>query len=117
MNVRFHLSDHRCLSSDLPAEFWPPIKGHRMPSIGHDMIVFCAEGDLWKGSRVRWCRTVLPRIRARNPSRASPDGQTIAFLAQYEGPTEVYTMPVAQGVSPRGARRTCRSPAGRSAAS
>src|SRR5437867_11973907 len=33
----------------------------------------------------------------------SPDGQTLAFLAQYEGPTEVYTLPLAGG-TPR--RRT-----------
>jgi tricorn protease len=31
----------------------------------------------------------------------SPDGQTLAFSAQYEGPTEVYTMPIAGGLPVR----------------
>src|SRR6476646_662429 len=31
----------------------------------------------------------------------SPDGQTIAFSANYEGPTEVYTMPAAGGLPRR----------------
>ncbi len=31
----------------------------------------------------------------------SPDGLTVAFLANYEGPTEVYTMPVNGGLPQR----------------
>ncbi|MGQ0628031.1 MAG: S41 family peptidase, partial [Phycisphaerales bacterium] len=31
----------------------------------------------------------------------SPDGKTVAFTAQYEGPTEVYTMPLAGGAPTR----------------
>ena len=31
----------------------------------------------------------------------SPDGRTLAFSAQYEGPTEVYTMPLAGGLPER----------------
>ena len=31
----------------------------------------------------------------------SPDGQTIAFAGQYDGPTEVYTMPIGGGVPRR----------------
>src|SRR6185437_16918581 len=31
----------------------------------------------------------------------SSDGKTIAFVAQYEGPSEVYTMPIAGGLPTR----------------
>ena len=31
----------------------------------------------------------------------SPDGKTIAFSAQYEGPTEIYTMPLGGGLPTR----------------
>ena len=42
----------------------------------------------------------------------SPDGTTLAFSAAYEGPTEVYTMPLAGG-SPRAAHVRRRRGAGR----
>jgi tricorn protease len=75
---------------------------YRDPAIHGDTIIFTAEGDLWsvgvKGGEVR-------RLTS-NPGREvgaviSPDGKTVAFSAEYEGPTEVYTMPVDGGVPQR----------------
>ncbi len=75
---------------------------YRYPAIHGDTIIFTAEGDLWtvnaKGGAAK-------RLTS-NPGEElfaaiSPDGQTVAFSAQYEGPTDVYTMPVDGGLPQR----------------
>jgi tricorn protease len=75
---------------------------YRYPAIHGDTIIFTAEGDLWvvsvKGGPAR-------RLTS-NPGEElyaaiSPDGQTVAFSAEYEGPTDVYTMPVDGGLPQR----------------
>src|SRR3982750_1494579 len=72
---------------------------YRFPTIHDDTIVFTAEGDLW---RVSVKGGVAERITSHLGTEAnaaiSPDGQTLAFSAEYEGPTEVYTMPMAGGL-------------------
>ena len=77
---------------------------YRFPTLHHDTIVFTAEGDLW---RVACSGGVAQRITSHLGTEAdaaiSPDGQTLAFSAEYEGPTEVYTMPLTGGLP---ARRT-----------
>ena len=75
---------------------------YRQPAIHGDTIVFCAEGDQWTvpvsgGTAQRL--TTHPAIE--NHPVISPDGRTVAFTARYEGPTEVYTMPLAGGVPTR----------------
>ena len=72
---------------------------YRFPEIHGDTIVFAAEGDLW-------ITTVDGGVAQRittHPSEEtdpviSPDGMTLAFTARYEGPAELYTMPLAGGV-------------------
>jgi tricorn protease len=75
---------------------------YRYPAIHDNTVVFTAEGDLWKvdinGGVARRLTThhgmeVHPEI--------SPDGREIAFSAQYEGPTEIYTMPIEGGLPTR----------------
>jgi len=75
---------------------------YRFPSIHQDTIVFTAEGDLWRvaatGGTAQRLTThpgfeLLPAI--------SPDGRWIAFSAQYEGPQEIYLMPLAGGLPKR----------------
>ena len=75
---------------------------YRFPAIHGDTVVFTSEGDLWSvdikgGTAVRL--TTHPGLET-NPA-ISPDGTTVAFSAQYEGPTEVYTMPLAGGLPVR----------------
>lgn len=75
---------------------------YRYPAIHGDTIVFTAEGDLWEVSvngGVARRLTTHPGEETR-PS-FSPDGKTIAFSANYEGPTEVYTMPATGGLPTR----------------
>ena len=75
---------------------------YRFPAIHGDTIVFTAEGDLW---RVPIAGGVAQRLTTHpaEESRAafSPDGKTIAYSASYEGPTEVYTLPLEGGIPVR----------------
>lgn len=74
----------------------------RFPAVGGDKIVFCYAGNLYSvdvngGTAVKLTSHVgyecFPKI--------SPDGKTIAFTAQYDGNTEVYTIPVNGGTPKR----------------
>jgi len=74
----------------------------RFPAIHGENVVFTAEGDLWKvsskgGNAVRLTSHAAEEIEAA----ISPDGKWIAFSAGYEGPVEVYVMPVDGGLPKR----------------
>ncbi|MBW8896329.1 MAG: PD40 domain-containing protein, partial [Acidobacteria bacterium] len=76
----------------------PSLGYYRFPAVAGNTVVFTAEGDLW---RVPITGGVAQRLTSNageesHPS-ISPDGQTVAFSASYEGPTEVYTMPLGGG--------------------
>jgi tricorn protease len=75
---------------------------YRFPAIHGDTVVFTSESDLWTvdvtGGTAR--RLTTHSGMEANPA-ISPDGLTLAFSAQYEGPTEVYTMPLAGGLPVR----------------
>lgn len=74
----------------------------RFPALTGDTLIFTAEGDLW---RVPIAGGVAQRLttHAAEESRpaVSPDGKTLAYSAAYEGPTEVYTMPIEGGAPVR----------------
>jgi tricorn protease len=75
---------------------------YRYPAIHGDTVVFTAEGDLWRVSAkggVAQRLTTHPGTESH--ATISPDGTTLAFSAEYEGPTEVYTMPLAGGLPVR----------------
>ncbi|MBN2508599.1 MAG: PD40 domain-containing protein [Verrucomicrobia bacterium] len=80
----------------------PPRGYYRFPAIRGDTIVFTAEGDLW---RVGLPGGVAARLTTHPGTEAhaviSPDGLTLAFSAEYEGPQEVYVMPLGGGVPRR----------------
>ena len=70
----------------------------RFPAVGGGKIVFCYAGNLYSvgidgGRAVKLTSDVgyecFPKI--------SPDGKTVAFTAQYDGNTEVYTIPITGG--------------------
>ncbi len=82
---------------------------YRYPAIHGDTVIFTAEGDLWsvstKGGAARRL-TSNPGQETR--ASISPDGKSVAFSAEYEGPVDVYTMPVDGGLPQR---RTWDAPA------
>lgn len=75
---------------------------YRFPAIHGDTIVFTAEGDLWRAALNGGAAQRLTSHPGYETNAAiSPDGQWVAFSAQYEGPTEVYVMPLAGGLPKR----------------
>ena len=71
---------------------------YRFPALRGETVVFTSEGDLWKvpvagGTALRL--TSHPGMESH--AAISPDGTTVAFTAQYEGPSEVYVMPLSGG--------------------
>ena len=72
------------------------------PAVRGENIVFTSEGDLW----VVGVNGGVARRLTSNPGTEwhavlSADGKTVAFSANFEGPNEVYTMPVDGGIPQR----------------
>ena len=75
---------------------------YRFPALHKDTIVFTSEGDLWSVDiNGGLARRLTTHPGMESFPAVSPDGTTVAFSAQYEGPTEVYTMPLAGGLPVR----------------
>jgi tricorn protease len=75
---------------------------YRFPALSGDTVVFTAEGDLWRVSAsggIAQRLTTHPEEESR--PAISPDGKTVAYSASYEGPVEVYTLPLDGGVPVR----------------
>ena len=75
---------------------------YRFPALSGDTMVFTAEGDLWRVSAsggIAQRLTTHPEEESR--PAISPDGKTVAYTATYEGPAEVYTLPLDGGVPVR----------------
>jgi tricorn protease len=100
--IRFLLS---CVVSlfGVSAAFAESAQGYyRFPSIHNDTIVFAAEGDLWSVSTDGGvARRLTTHPGEESHPTISPDGQTLAFTARYEGPAELYTMPLLGGLPTR----------------
>jgi tricorn protease len=75
---------------------------YRFPSVHGNTVVFSAEGDLW---RVPLAGGVAQRLTTHPGEESrpaiSPDGLRVAFSATYDGPTEVYVMPLDGGIPRR----------------
>lgn len=75
---------------------------YRFPAIYGNIVAFTSEGDLWECSidgGVARRLTTHPGQETR--PAFSPDGKTIAYSANYEGPTEIYTIPASGGLPTR----------------
>ena len=84
------------------AEITPHGAMLRYPDISRDHIVFSYAQDLWVVSREGGVASPLasPTGGELFP-KFSPDGQTIAFAANYDGNSDIYTLPVEGGVPKR----------------
>jgi len=75
---------------------------YQFPDVHNDQLVFCAEGDIWtvalSGGNAH--RLTTHAEDERYPL-ISPDGKSILFSASYEGPLEIYTMPIGGGLPQR----------------
>ncbi len=75
---------------------------YRFPTIHGDTIVFSAEGDLWRvTTQGGMARRLTSHPGEESNPVLSPDGKTVAFTAEYEGPSEIYTMPLDGGLPTR----------------
>ncbi|MHB1193970.1 MAG: S41 family peptidase [Longimicrobiales bacterium] len=94
------------LAQGVPAPA-PAAKGgtlgfYRFPDLHGDVVVFAAEGDLWRASVAGGVAQRLTTHPAEDTDPSiSPDGHTLAFTARYEGPASLYTMPMAGGIPTR----------------
>ena len=74
----------------------------REPGLGKDVLTFVSEGDIWSVNPDGGVATRLTTHPARESTpQVSPDGKMLAFVARYEGPSEVYVMPVVGGAPRR----------------
>jgi tricorn protease len=86
---------------------------YRNPAVYGQTIVFTSEGDLWTVSLAGGAAQRLTTAPGTETmATISPDGKTIAFLADYEGPSEVYTMPITGGLPERRTWEGDAQPAG-----
>jgi tricorn protease len=75
---------------------------YRYPAIHGNDIVFTAEGDLWKYNLLtKETNRLTTNHGVEAYSSISPDGKWVAFVGQYEGPTEVYVIPIEGGTPKR----------------
>jgi tricorn protease len=79
-----------------------PTGYYRQPALHDDTLLFVAEGDLWKVALAGGVATRLTSHPGDESGPAiSPDGRTVAFTAEYEGPEELYTLPISGGLPTR----------------
>ncbi|MEO9483812.1 MAG: S41 family peptidase [Ekhidna sp.] len=75
---------------------------YRFPDVHNDKVVFSAEGDLWSVSiDGGLAQRLTTHPEEESFPSFSPDGSKILFSASYEGPLEVYSMPVNGGFTTR----------------
>jgi tricorn protease len=75
---------------------------YRYPAIHGNSVVFTAEGDLWKFNlTTNESKRLTTNHGVESYPSISPDGLWIAFVGQYEGPSEVYVMPMDGGTPKR----------------
>ncbi len=73
-----------------------------MPAVSATQIAFVYADDLWVADRDgRNVRRLTSDIGLESHPVFSPDGQTIAFSAQYDGNVDVYTIPAIGGTPTR----------------
>ena len=89
------------LSVSVPRSFAAAEKPHifQRPALSKDLIVFGYAGDLWSVSRSGGhAQRLTTGVGVETAPVFSPDGSTIAFAGEYDGNTDVFTIPATGGV-------------------
>ena len=72
---------------------------YQHPALSKDLIAFGYAGDLWTVPRAGGvARRLTTGVGIETDPVFSPDGSTIAFTGDYDGNTDVFTIPAAGGV-------------------
>lgn len=75
---------------------------YRYPALHNDTLVFTAEGDLWKIKLDEaYAQRLTTHPAEEKGSSISPDGNWVAFVANYSGTPEVHIMPIQGGLAKR----------------
>ena len=71
---------------------------YRFPAIHGNDVIFTAEGDLWRFNLItNESKRLTTNNGVESYASISPDGKWVAFVGQYEGPSEVYVIPIDGG--------------------
>ncbi len=74
---------------------------YRQPALRGDLVVFTAEGDLWRvGVAGGEAQRLTSHPGMEVGAAITPDGAAVVFTAEYDGPAELYAMP-SDGGQPR----------------
>ena len=75
---------------------------YRYPALHNHTVVFTAEGDLWKiRSDEKYAQRLTTHPAEEKESSISPDGNWVAFVANYSGTPEVHVIPIQGGLAKR----------------
>lgn len=75
---------------------------YRYPTLHNDTLVFTAEGDLWKMKLgEQYAQRLTTHPAEEKEASISPDGNWVAFVANYSGTPEVHIIPIQGGVAKR----------------
>jgi tricorn protease len=75
---------------------------YQKPTLNRTHIVFVYAGDLWiVGREGGDAKRLTSGVGTETDPIFSPDGNTIAFTGEYDGNTDVYTIPATGGVPKR----------------
>lgn len=71
---------------------------YQAPDFSNSAMVFASEGDIWRApSTGGLAQRLTTHPEIETAPRISPNGQWVAFTARYDGPTEIYIMPLSGG--------------------
>lgn len=74
----------------------------QQPTVSQTQIVFVYAGDLWIVPRTGGeAKQLTTGVGLETDPIFSPDGSTIAFSGQYDGNTDIYTIPASGGIPKR----------------
>lgn len=85
-----------------PAPITPAAGMLRFPAISQDRIAFVYANNIWVAPREGgMAKPITTPSGAESFPRFSPDGSTLAFVANFEGNRDIYTIPVNGGLVTR----------------